>query len=352
VTLLEGLKERSKGTYQVNVYVGGKKLGSQTVRIDPEPKKVAATPTAPREAATSPTEAPPTGASSWPVTKSPPPELVALEEKKRMLEEARRQAALEIAREHPLTLLDIKLTNTDKEGRTLQSQASGVFDLTQVRFIAWEAKFKNNLYNLAPSFHRIEGTFRGPRGQILGTVQDQKAVGQNLPQVVFTARLGNSVGGAFEPGLYRIDFYLDGHPLMSREFAVNDDRGSRVATAPSSSAEPPASARSPLGGGQAFSGSILGIVPDQETPLEIDLQQQADGRVSGKLAIREPGYGSGVISDGRTNGRHISFEGVVGRTTYRFEGWREEDRLNGTYRALNSGERGRWSVKASDRPSS
>ena len=73
---------------------------------------------------------------------------------------------------------------------------------------------------------------------------------------------------------------------------------------------------------------------------------------SGRLTIRESGYGSGFISDGRTNGRRIDFDSVVGRTTYRFEGWREEDRLNGTYRALNSGERGKWSVKATDRPSS
>ncbi len=353
VTLLEGLKERTKGNYQVNVYVGGKKLGSQTIRIDPEPKKAVAPPASPvREAAATTTEAPPVDASVSPAVKSPPPEVAALEEKKRIMAEAKRQAALEIAREHPLALVDIRLLNTDKAGKILQSQTSGVFESSQVRFIAWEVKFKNNLYNLAPSVHRVEGTYHGPKGQIIGTVAENKPVGQDLQQISFTARLGNSVGGAFDPGLYRIDFYLDGYPLVSREFVVNDDRGGRVAAAPVPSVEPSASATFPARGSQVFTGSILGIVPDRETSLEIDLQQQEDGRVSGRLAIREPGYGSGIISDGRTNGRRINFEGVIGRTTYRFEGWREEDRLNGTYRALNSEERGKWSVKASDRPSS
>ena len=300
VTLLEGLKERAKGNYQLNVYVGEKKLGTQTIRIEAEPKKAAAPPASPREAgavAEAPTTSP--GAPA-PVVANPAAELAALEEKKRLIAEAKRQAMLEVAREHPLSLIDIKLVNTDKEGRNLQSQASTTFELSQVRFIAWEAKFKNNLYNLAPSYHRLEGTYHGPRGQIIGTVEDQKAVGQQLQQISFTARLGNSTGGAFESGLYRIDFYLDGRPLMVKEFVVNDDRG-RVAATPLPSGSSSSSAALPSRGGQVFSGSILGIIPDRETPLEIDLQQQADGRVSGRLTIRESGYGSGIISDGRIN---------------------------------------------------
>ncbi len=345
VTLLEGLKERAKGDYQLNLYIGTKKLGNYTVRIDPEPKKAVASSASPREAVTV-AEASTSPAAPTPVVANPAAELAALEEKKRLIAEAKRQAALEIARENPLSLINITWTNTDKEGRKLQMSDSGAFNMSQVRFIAWEVKFKNNLYNLASSYHRLEGTYRGPRGQIIGTVEDQKAVDQSLKQVAFTARLGNSSGGAFEAGVYRVDFYLDGRPLLSREFAVNDDRGRAAPAAP-----PPPSSTLPPQGTQYFTGSLLGMASGREVALALNFEQQDDGRMSGNLTIREPGYGTGIL-EGRANGQRVEFHSIIGRESYHFEGWREGDQLSGTYRARDSEERGRWSVKAIDRPSS
>jgi hypothetical protein len=359
VTLLEGLKERAKGEYRLDLYLGGKKLGSQTLRIEAEPKKIvdASSPTSP-DGVTSSSESSPSGAA-LPVAKTPltpvPPaaELAAIEEAKRLAAEEKRQAQLQKAKKNPLSLVTIRFLNTDREGNPLPAPAVSDFELSQVRFVTWEAVFRNNLFNLDSSYHRLEGSFRGPKGQLLGTVEDQKAVGVKTKQVSFSARLGNSGGGAFEPGVHRVDFYLNGHPLLSKEFVVQDDR-TRMASLPPST---PPSFPSPRPAEVShqppniMTGSMLGIVPDREVTIEIDLQPQGNGRVRGNLTIREPGYGTGML-EGRENGRRIEFHSAVGRETYHFEGLRDGDRVSGTYRSLTSGGTGRWSVRVNGSPSS
>ncbi|MGE0683826.1 MAG: serine/threonine protein kinase [Candidatus Binatia bacterium] len=359
VTLLEGLKERAKGEYRLDLYLGEKKLGSQTLHIEAEPKKVAnASSSTSPNGATSPNGTSPSDAI-LPVAKTPPTpvlpadELAAIEETKRLAVEEKRQARIQEAKKNPLTLMNIRFLNTDREGNSLPVQAVSGFELSQVRFITWEAVFRNNLFNLDSSYHRLEGTFRGPRGQLLGTVEDQKAVGVKAKQVSFTARLGNSSGGAFEPGVHRVDFYLNGHPLLSKEFVIEDDR-TRTASLPPSTPPSFPSPRPAEVSNQApnvLTGSILGIIPNREVALEIDLQPQGNGRVRGNLTIREPGYGTGML-EGRENGRRIEFHSAVGRETYHFEGLRDGDRVSGTYRSLTSGGTGRWSVKANSSPSS
>lgn len=359
VTLLEGLKERAKGEYRLDLYLGGKKLGSQTLRIEAEPKHLAgASSSTPATETPASSETAASGAA-LPVAKTPPTpvlpaaELAAIEEAKQLAAEEKRQARMREAKKNPLTLVNIRFFNTDREGNPLTGPTVSGFELSQVRFITWTAVFRNNLFNLDSSYHRLEGTFRGPRGQLIGTVEDQKAVSAKTKQVSFTARLGNSSGGAFEPGVHRVDFYLNGHPLLSKEFVVEDDR-TRMASLPPS-APPPLSSPHPaevsISASQVMRGSILGIVPDREVALEIDLQPQGNGRVRGNLTIREPGYGTGML-EGRENGRQIEFHSAVGRETYHFEGWRDGDRVSGTYRSLTSGGIGRWSVKVNTGPSS
>lgn len=357
VTLLEGLRERAKGDYQLELYIGGKKLGSQTVRIEAEPKKVAAA-QPDRETTAASSETVTRGLDAPAVAKTPPvlaAELIAIEERKRLAAEEKRQAQIRAAREKPLKLIALSFFNTDRDGKLLQPRASEVFDFSQTRFISWKARFKNNLFNLESGYHRLEGTFYGPSGEVLGNVSDHKNVERKMKEVSFSARLGNAQGSAFLPGIYRVDFYLDGRPFQSKNFVVRDDRRERATPAPSTpSPFPVATSRPSENASQASSvlrGSILGIVPDREVALEIDFQPQGDGRVSGNLTIREPGYGHGLL-EGREHGRRIEFHSAVGRETYHFEGWRDGDRLNGTYRALTSGGTGRWSVKASGSPSS
>ena len=352
VTLLEGLKERAKGDYRLDLYVDGKKLGSQTLRIEAEPKQVATTaPAVSREAGATP-DSPSSENAVVPVATTPPVpvavERAALEAEKRRIAEEKRQARIAEARKNPLDLVAIRFMNTDRDGSSLREHTDNAFDFSQVRFIAWEAVFRNNMFNLESTYHRLEGTFRGPKGQLLGTVEDQKEIGAKMKKASFTARLGNANGGAFEPGLHRVDFYLDGRPLLSKEFVVQDDRN-RTAALPSSPHY--SSSPSSTGGANILIGSILGIVPNREIGLEIDLQPLGNGRVSGRLTIREPGYGTGSL-EGREDGRQIEFQSAVGRETYHFEGWRDGERMTGTYRALPSGETGRWSVKMNSGPSS
>lgn len=360
VTLLDGLKERAKGDYQLDLYLGGKKLGSQTVRIEAEPKKIAAAPSvapvmeplSPRAGAMGGVT--PTEGKVMPSLGSSPVELAAIEERKRLAAEERRQARLMAARVKPLDLVAVRFRNTDKDGRPLQPQTSETFPFSQVRFIAWEVEFRNNLFSLEPAYYRLEGTFRGPKGQILGTVENLKEVGQLAKQASFTARLGNSSGGAFEPGVHRVDFYLNGRPLLSREFIVRDDHPQTVAVATESAPGAPLPTNSSVASTDAsrlFMGEMFGLTPDHEVPLEVALQEQANGRVSGKLTIREPGYGNGLL-EGRVSGQRIEFHSAVGRAIYHFEGIREGERLSGTYRSLTSGETGRWSVKATGGPAS
>lgn len=335
VTLLEGLKERAKGEYRLELYLGGKKLGEQTVRIEAEPKKEAAAPPAdaPKIAALLPAVAKP-GPT--------PAELATIEELKRLSEERKRLALAERARQKPLELLSLNFANTDREGRRLQEQSSSVFTRSQIRFIAWEAVFRNRLFTLESSYHRLEGTYRGPRGQILGTVEDQKEVGQNMKQTTFTARLGNSTGGAFESGSYRVDFYLDGHPLFSREFEVRDDGERASQPSPDFPTAPPPSSVSPLPS-QVLRGSILGLASGREVEMEISFLDEGNGRISGNVIIQASGHGAGLL-EGRITGDRIEFHSTIGEDTYHFEGFRDGERLSGSYRSVTSGRRGRWSV--------
>jgi hypothetical protein len=315
VTLLEGLKERAKGEYQFALYLGDKKLASQTLRIEAEPKKV--------EKPEPPAEAPKVAATPPPREAIPVPDSVAVE-RKRLAEEAKRVALIQERSKKPLELMTVRFVNTTKDGKRL-SQPTLSFPASQVRFVAWEAVFRNRLLELTPAYHRVEATYYDPNGKPLGTVQDGKEVGLGDKDAVFTGRIGNATGGAFVPGTYRVDFYVNGWPLSSKEFTVEDDRD--------------------VGGLlRHHVGSMLGLVSGREVPLEINFRPQGDGVLRGDLIIHEPGYGV-VPLEGRTDGNQIEFRSPIGKETYIFQGWREGDRLSGTYRVQPSGGEGRWSVK-------
>ncbi|MBI3245092.1 MAG: serine/threonine protein kinase [Deltaproteobacteria bacterium] len=335
VTLLEGLKERAKGEYRLELYLGGKKLGTQAVRIEAEPKKeVAALPAdALKVAALLPAVAKP-GPT--------PAEVAAIEELKRLSEERKRLALAEKARQKPLELLSLNFVNADRDGHRLQAQSSSVFARSQVRFIAWEAVFRNLLFTLESSYHRLEGTYRGPRGQILGTVEDQKEVSQSAKQATFTARLGNSTGDAFVPGMYRVDFFLDGHPLFSREFEVRDDGERASQPPPDFPTSPHPSSASSLPS-QVLRGSILGLASGREVEMTLSFQDEGNGRISGNVIIQASGYGTSIL-EGRITGDRIEFHSTIREDTYHFEGFRDGERFTGSYRSVTSGRRGRWSV--------
>ena len=149
------------------------------------------------------------------------------EETKPQTEDAKRQALLQERSKKPLELVNLRFLTISKEGTQL-SPADNAFPASQVRFVGWEAHFHNRLRGLAPAYHRVEATYYGPNGQPLGTVQDAKEVATDAGEVTFSARIGNSSGGAFAPGTYRVDFYVNGWPLSSQQFTVADDQGENL----------------------------------------------------------------------------------------------------------------------------
>ncbi|MEW6297117.1 MAG: protein kinase [Thermodesulfobacteriota bacterium] len=325
ITLLEGLKERAKGNYQFELYFGDRKLESQTVGIEPTPETEVKQ-EKPAEEVKLADARPPVAA---PVL-SPAPAVVEAE-RKRLAEEAKRIALIQERSKKPLELKTIRFLNTDKNGKRL-SQPGTTFSASDVRFVAWEAVFRNRLHDLVPSYHRVEATYYGPNGQPLGTVQDGKEVPADSAEATFTGRIGNAKGGAFTPGTYRVDFYVNGWPLSSKEFVVEDDRDvGRLL--------------------RHHVGSMLGLVPGREVALEITFRPRGDGSLHGDLIIHEPGYGVAPL-EGRTDGFRIEFRSPIGRETYHFQGWREEGRLIGTYTVSPSGAGGRWSVRIGGAPAS
>ena len=217
ITLLEGLKERAKGDYQLDVYLGDTKLADQKLLIEAEPTLVAKkdTPSAKEtRIATAPPVLP--GPSATAIA-------AAEAERKRRAGDAKRVALIQERSKKPLEIVRVRFINTAKNGKRL-SEPSKSFAASKIRFMAWEAEFKNRLHSLTPAYHRVEATYYAPNGQPLGTVQDGKEVKVNSKRTTFTGRIGNASGGAFIPGKYRVDFYVNGWPLSSEEFIVQDDR--------------------------------------------------------------------------------------------------------------------------------
>ena len=356
ITLLEGLKERAKGDYQLDVYLGDTKLADQKLLIEAEPTLVAKkdTPSAKEtRIATAPPVLP--GPSATAIA-------AAEAERKRRAGDAKRVALIQERSKKPLEIVRVRFINTAKNGKRL-SEPSKSFAASKIRFMAWEAEFKNRLHTLTPAYHRVEATYYAPNGQPLGTVQDGKEVKVNSKRTTFTGRIGNASGGAFIPGKYRVDFYVNGWPLSSEEFIVQDDRkGIQVADRD----EQPWSGLAGGGVGRQAStterpsigpalrhhtGSLLGLVSGREVPLEITFRPQRNGSLRGKLVIHEPGYGVAPL-EGQVQGSQIEFRSPLGRDTYYFKGWQEGDRLTGTYQVSPTRKDGRWSVRISERPAS
>ena len=345
ITLLEGLKERAKGDYQLDLYLGDTKLADQKLLIEAEPTLVAKEET--------PAAKEPRLATAPPVLPGPSATTIAAAEaeRKRRADDAKRVALIQERSKKPLDMVQVRFINAAKNGKSL-SKPSKSFAASKIRFMAWEAEFKNRLHTLTPAYHRVEATYYAPNGQPLGTVQDGKEVKVNSKRTTFTGRIGNASGGAFIPGKYRVDFYVNGWPLSSAEFTVKDDRnGTQVARSDAGRQAPAAGGPSIGNALRHHTGSLLGLVSGREVPLEITFRPQRNGSLRGELTIHEPGYGVAPL-EGQVRGGQIEFRSPLGRDTYYFKGWQEGDRLTGTYQVSPTRKDGRWSVRLSRRPAS
>ncbi|HKM99371.1 MAG TPA: serine/threonine-protein kinase [Candidatus Binataceae bacterium] len=274
------------------------------------------------------------------------------EEEKRK-EEARKLAMIDERRLKPLELREIEFLNTTKTGTPL-SGASTSFDVSKVLFVGWQVTFDNRLFGLEPSQYRVDAAYVAPDGHTLGSVNDWQNVSTNQKMATFSGRVGNSHGGAFVPGTYTVNFYLNGQYFGQRKFRVADN-GS-YSSSPGGSSSGGSSSGGGVSGGYSSAspdmfavtvatGSISGLPGGGSPELELRLRPEPNNFLHGEMVIHQDGFGSTPI-EGFIRGDHLQFQVPYGAETYYFEGKRSSDTLSGTFESSPSGGRGTWTAQA------
>ncbi|HVA68963.1 MAG TPA: serine/threonine-protein kinase [Candidatus Binataceae bacterium] len=265
-------------------------------------------------------------------------------EAQRQRQAAEKLAMLEQRRQKPLTLAAIRLVNSTKSGTPL-SGAETAFNASKLLFVNWELTFENRLYSLDSSQYRVDAAYIAPDGHTLGSVDDIRTVPASARTATFSGRVGNSAGGAFLPGPYTVNFYLNGQYVAQKKFQVLADTSAApypASLGPSSgsgSMPPP-----PLDTPTLASGKISGLSGQDNIPLELRLRPQSNGFLHGDMVIHESGYGATPI-EGFIRGDHVAFQVSYGATTIDFEGQRSGDQIAGTFNASPTGDHGSWSTQ-------
>ncbi len=277
----------------------------------------------------------------------------SVDEKKR----ERELAMLEERRRRPLELRSIQFVNTTKSGTELSGPSTS-FKVSKVLFVGWQVSFANRLFGLQSNEYRVDAAYIAPSGGMLGSVDDIQVVPRTARTATFSGRVGNSAGGAFLPGVYTVNFYLNGQYFAQRKFRVVEDGPPPASTTASSGmsggamgggfpASPPVatSAFPPLDSPLLARGEINGIGGRNNVGMELRLRPQPNGFLHGELVVNEPGYGLTSI-EGFVRGNRLQFQVPYGTETYYFEGTRASDHLSGTFESTPSGSRGTWSTVA------
>jgi serine/threonine protein kinase len=337
VALMPDLTSRPAGAYKVALYLGDKYLAAQqfSVTQDLANKAKAAT-----EGVTPPSAASPS----------------AEDAAKKAEEEERKYAYIEEVRRKPLELVHIEFLNSTKTGTPL-SAPSETFDVSKVLFVGWQVSFKNRLYKLDTNQYRVDAAYIAPDGRTLGSVNDWKNVSPSERNVTFSGRVGNSAGGAFLPGTYTVNFYLNGQYFAQKRFEVMADTGGSPYAMPPSGGSPYGGGAIPpsVGGGAISSGpalsgptvakgNIIGLAGGGNSDLELRLRPQPNGFLHGELTIHKSGYGATPI-EGFVRGSHLQFTVPYGTDTYYFEGESRGSDLSGTFESGPSGQRGTWTAR-------
>ncbi len=327
VALMPTMTDKPPGTYKVALYSDDKMLAQEgfIVKQDLSAKNAAAAADAAAAAE-------------------------AKEEQRKRDEEARKLAMIDERRAKPLQLRSIEFLNTTKTGTAL-SGATDSFDVGKVLFVGWEVSFENRLYRLEPNQYRVDAAYIGPDGRTLGSVNDFQPVSPSMKTVTFSGRVGNSRGGAFLPGTYTVNFYLNGQYFSAKKFEVVADAGAPYGTYTGGGG----AIGSSMGTGSTYSGSMLGPTIATGTisglrsggnpEMELRLRPQPNGFLHGELVIHQSGFGMTPI-EGFVRGDHLQFQVPYGTETYYFEGARQSDQISGTFESTPSGERGTWTTQA------
>jgi serine/threonine protein kinase len=325
VALMPTMTDKPPGTYKVALYSDDKMLSQESFMVNQDLSAKNA------EAATAAAAA-----------------AAAKEEERKRDDEARKLAMIDERRAKPLQLRSISFLNTTKTGTAL-SGATDSFSVSKVLFVGWQVNFENRLYKLEANQYRVDAAYIGPDGRTLGSVNDYQPVSTNMRTVTFSGRVGNSRGGAFLPGTYTVNFYLNGQYFDAKKFEVVADTG----TAPYAGygGGGGGAIGSTMGASSASSGSMLGPMIATGTisglrsggnpEMELRLRPQSNGFLHGELVIHQSGFGMTPL-DGYVRGNQLQFQVPYGTETYYFEGSRRADQISGTFESTPSGERGTW----------
>jgi hypothetical protein len=268
-------------------------------------------------------------------------------------QEAERLAMIEERMRRPLSLKGIEFINSTKDG-TVLSGPSSVFNVSKVLFVGWRAIFDNRLYGLNNNQYRVDAAYIGPDGGTLGSVDDIQTIKQSNNRAIFSGRVGNSAGGAFLPGQYTVNFYLNGQYFAQRNFRVVADaglpyNGGGMSSGGGASAPGPGASASAANSGietpTLATGTIDGIGGGGTASMELRLRPQPNGFLHGELVVHMAGYGATPI-EGFVRGNRLQFQVPYGGETLYFEGERDRDVLSGTFESTPSGNRGTWTTRA------
>src|SRR6185437_2071204 len=228
------------------------------------------------------------------------------DERAKAREEAEKVALLEARRRKPLQLAGIEFVNSTKSGTPL-SRPSATFDAAKVLFVNWRVTFDNRLFNLDTGQYRVDAAYIAPDGRTLGSVDDIRIVPPTARSATFSGRVGNSAGGAFLPGQYTVNFYLNGQYVAEKKFRVL--AGTSPSYTPSLGTT---SASTGAGGGTIdvptlATGRIDGLAGINNIPVELRLRPQPNGFLHGEMVIHEAGYDAAPIQ-GFIRGNHVEFQ--------------------------------------------
>ena len=257
-------------------------------------------------------------------------------------EEAERLAMLELRRRKPLQLAGIEFVNSTKTGTPLAAPASS-FNASKVLFVNWRITFENRLFNLDTGEYRVDAAYIAPDGHTLGSVDDIRIIPPSSRSATFSGRVGNSAGGAFVPGQYAVNFYLNGQYVAQKKFRVVADNSQPY---PTSLGAPPAVPNPGTGAIDVptlATGRIDGLSGVANVPLELRLRPQPNGFLHGEMVIHQAGYGATPIQ-GFIRGNHVVFQVPYGAKTLNFDGRRSADQLNGTFFSTPTGDSGTWTT--------
>jgi serine/threonine protein kinase len=327
VALMPTMTDKPPGTYKIALYSDDKMLTQESFIVNQDTTAKNAAAAADAAAATE-----------------------AKEEERKRKEDEERIAMIDERRAKPLQLRGINFLNTTKTGTAL-SGAANSFDVAKVLFVGWQVSFENRLYKLEPGQYRVDAAYIGPDGRTLGSVNDYQPVSMSMKTVTFSGRVGNSHGGAFLPGTYTVNFYLNGQYFGAKKFdVVADAGGSPYATYPGTSGAIGSTMGASTSSGSMLgptiaTGTISGLRSGGNPEMELRLRPQPNGFLHGELVIHQSGFGMTPV-EGFVRGDHLQFQVPYGTETYYFEGQRNADQISGTFESTPSGERGTWVTQA------